>query len=160
MCDKRDRAVTCVFCRDLHRTFKFSGLKQKDVLKRRWSLTESFFQTKLLSRLSHSVCRLLSFPVFLFSVSSLLARDGDSEGGDSHNVMKRHFEQNRDYSHSLQFLDTVIRFRKRENHSLSWVESHKQIYVVIEQWKPESNLCGERGMGGGEIRTFQLACLF
>ena len=58
-------------------------------------------------------------------VSSLLARDGDSEGGDSDNVMKRHFEQNRDYSHSLQFLHTVIRFRKRESHSLSCVESHK-----------------------------------
>ena len=41
------------------------------------------------------------------------------------NIMKRHFEQNRNYSHSPEFLDTVIRFRKRENHSLSCVESHK-----------------------------------
>ena len=65
-------------------------------------------------------------------VSSLLASDGDSEGGDSDNVMERHFEQNRDYSHSFELLDTVIRFRKRENHSLLRVESHKQIFVVIE----------------------------
>ena len=41
------------------------------------------------------------------------------------NIMKRHFEQNRNYSHSPEFLDTVIRFRKRENHSLSCVESDK-----------------------------------
>ena len=32
-CDKRDRAITYVFCRDLHLTLMFSGLLQKDLLK-------------------------------------------------------------------------------------------------------------------------------
>ena len=29
MRDKRDRAITCVFCRDLHLTLMFSGLYKK-----------------------------------------------------------------------------------------------------------------------------------
>ena len=33
VCDKRDRAITCVFCRDLHLTLMFSGLLQKDLFK-------------------------------------------------------------------------------------------------------------------------------
>ena len=33
VCDKRDRAITCVFCRDLHLTLWFSGLLQKDLFK-------------------------------------------------------------------------------------------------------------------------------
>ena len=31
--DKRDRAITCVFCRDLHLTIMFSGLYKKICLK-------------------------------------------------------------------------------------------------------------------------------
>ena len=42
--DKRDRAITCVFCRDLLLTLVFSCLLQKDLLKGRWSLAESFFK--------------------------------------------------------------------------------------------------------------------
>ena len=33
MCYKRDRAITCVLCRDLHLTLKFSGLYKKICLK-------------------------------------------------------------------------------------------------------------------------------
>ena len=31
--DKRDKAITCVFCRDFHLTLMFSGLLQKDLFK-------------------------------------------------------------------------------------------------------------------------------
>ena len=43
----------------------FSGLLQKDLLKGQWNLRQIFFQTKLLSRLSHKVCRLLCSQVLL-----------------------------------------------------------------------------------------------
>ena len=33
MCDKRDRAIICMFCRDLHFTLTISGLLQKDLFK-------------------------------------------------------------------------------------------------------------------------------
>ena len=33
VCDKRDRAITCVFCRDLHLALMFSCVLQKDLLK-------------------------------------------------------------------------------------------------------------------------------
>ena len=33
MRDKRDRAITCVFCRDLHLKLMFSGLYKKICLK-------------------------------------------------------------------------------------------------------------------------------
>ena len=33
VCDKRDRAITYVFRRDLHLTLMFSGLLQKDLFK-------------------------------------------------------------------------------------------------------------------------------
>ena len=35
VCDKRDRAINCVFCRDLHFTLTFFGLLQKDLFKGR-----------------------------------------------------------------------------------------------------------------------------
>ena len=35
VCDKRDRAITCVFCRDIHLKLLFSGILQKDLFKRR-----------------------------------------------------------------------------------------------------------------------------
>ena len=44
VCDKRDRAITGIFCRDRHLTFMISGLLQKDLFKGRWSLEESFFK--------------------------------------------------------------------------------------------------------------------
>ena len=33
MRDKRDKAITCVLCRDLHLTVMFSGRLQKDLFK-------------------------------------------------------------------------------------------------------------------------------
>ena len=35
VCDKRDKAICYVFCRDLHLTSMFSGLLQKDLFKGR-----------------------------------------------------------------------------------------------------------------------------
>ena len=35
MCDKRDRAITCVFYRDLHLTLMFCGLLGKYLFKGR-----------------------------------------------------------------------------------------------------------------------------
>ena len=52
LCYRSDRAITYVFCRDLHLTFMFSGLLQNDLFQ--------VFQTKLLSHLSNKVCRLVS----------------------------------------------------------------------------------------------------
>ena len=43
MCDKRDRAITCQFCHDLHSPLTFSGLLQKDLFKEKGSLAESYF---------------------------------------------------------------------------------------------------------------------
>ena len=34
MCDKRDRAINCVFCRDPQLTLMFSGLLQKDLRRK------------------------------------------------------------------------------------------------------------------------------
>ena len=44
VCDKRERAITCMFRRDLYLTSLFSGLLQKDLFKGGWSLAESFFK--------------------------------------------------------------------------------------------------------------------
>ena len=33
VCDKHDRAITCVFCYDLHLILMFSGLVHKDLFK-------------------------------------------------------------------------------------------------------------------------------
>jgi len=43
----------------------FSGILQKDLFIGRVKFGEKIFQTKLLSHLSHKVCRLLSSPVLL-----------------------------------------------------------------------------------------------
>ena len=45
MCDKHDRAITCVFSRDLYLKLTISGLLKNGVFKGRGKLTESFFQT-------------------------------------------------------------------------------------------------------------------
>ena len=44
VCDKRDRAVTCVFCCDLHLTLLFPFLLHRDVIKGMWSLAKSFLK--------------------------------------------------------------------------------------------------------------------
>ena len=44
MCDKHDRAITCVFCRDLYLKLTISGLLKNGVFKGRGKLTERFFK--------------------------------------------------------------------------------------------------------------------
>ena len=70
LCDKRDWAITGVFCRDLHLKLMFSGLCKKIRFKEN-KVGEKLFQTKLLSRLSHKVCRLRSSPVMLHKFSNI-----------------------------------------------------------------------------------------
>ena len=41
---KRDRAITCVLCHDLHLTPMFSGPLQKDLFEGKWSLAKSCFK--------------------------------------------------------------------------------------------------------------------
>ena len=43
-CDKRDRAITYVFCRHLLLTLMFSGLLRKDLFEGKWSLAKSYFK--------------------------------------------------------------------------------------------------------------------
>lgn len=58
------RAITWVFCHDLHLTLIFSGLLQICLFKGRWKFGGKIVQTKLLLlRLSHKVFSLLSSPV-------------------------------------------------------------------------------------------------
>ena len=59
MCDKHDRAITCM-------SFYFL---QEDVFKGGWSLEKNFLKQKLLSRFGHKVCHLLSSTVLLRNVS-------------------------------------------------------------------------------------------
>ena len=44
VCDKRDKAISYAFCRDLHLTSMFSGLLQKDLFKGKWILAKSYFK--------------------------------------------------------------------------------------------------------------------
>ena len=65
MCDKHDRAITYVFCSaDSLLASMFSGPKKRSVT-RKVKFGEKLFQTKLLSRLSHKVYRLLCSHVLL-----------------------------------------------------------------------------------------------
>ena len=60
VCDKRDRAITYEFCRDLHLTLIWCFKKRS--VERKVKFSGRFFQTKLLS---HKVCRLLPSLVLL-----------------------------------------------------------------------------------------------
>ena len=73
MCDKRDRAITCGFCRDLHLTPRFSGPLQKDLFKGKWSLAKSCFKQNY-CHASHSRFAVF-FPLPSCCVSSLLLED-------------------------------------------------------------------------------------
>ena len=64
MCDKRDSAITCQFWHDLHSPLTFSGLLQKICLKKS-EVWRKVISTKLLSRSSQKVCRLLFSAVLL-----------------------------------------------------------------------------------------------
>ena len=61
MCDKRDRAVAWVFCRDLHLTLLF--------------LFFFFFEIKLLSSSSHKVYRILSSSALLRKLTTISTND-------------------------------------------------------------------------------------
>ena len=63
--DESDKVITCVLCRYLHLTLMFSGRFSKISVQRKVKFGEELFQTKLLSRLSHKLCRLLSSPDLL-----------------------------------------------------------------------------------------------
>ena len=71
MCDKRDRATTCEFYRDiifLILIFQFISyflVLYKKICLKKVKFGGTLFQRKLLSRLSQKVCRLLSSPVLL-----------------------------------------------------------------------------------------------
>ena len=66
MCDKHDRAITYMFCQDLHLTLMFYGLLQKDLFKLKWSLVKRYFkQNYCHAYLSHKVCCLLPSPVLV-----------------------------------------------------------------------------------------------
>ena len=60
-----------MLCRDLHLTLMFSGL-YKEICLREREVWRKLFQTKLLSRLSHKVCRLLSSPVLLHKFTVII----------------------------------------------------------------------------------------
>ena len=60
--DKSDRAITGVFCRDIHWTLMFSGLYQEDLSKEKWSFAKIHFKQNF----CHSCHTLLfSSPVLL-----------------------------------------------------------------------------------------------
>ena len=56
-------------CRDPHLTLMFSGLCENICLM---ESGVKLFQTKLLSRLSHKVCRLLSSPILLRKFTNII----------------------------------------------------------------------------------------
>ena len=74
MCDKRDKAISYVFCRDLHLTSMFSGLLQKDLFKGRWILAKSYFKQNY-CHACHTRFAVF-FPLPSFCVSSLIKSPG------------------------------------------------------------------------------------
>ena len=70
VCDKRDIAITCEFCSDLHLTSMFSGL-YKNICLMESEVCRKVISKKILSGLAHKVCCLCSSPVLLH-ISSLM----------------------------------------------------------------------------------------
>ena len=83
MCDKRDRNFACVFCCDLH-LILMSLVFYKGPVKRR----VKFGGAQLFSRLSHKVCRLLSFPVLLRKFSITLRTTATAAKTSESNPLK------------------------------------------------------------------------
>ena len=77
MCDKRDKAISYVFCRDLHLTSMFSGLLQKGLFKGKWILAKRYFKQNY-CRSCHTRFALF-FPLPSCCVSSLLIRGAVSQ---------------------------------------------------------------------------------
>ena len=48
MCDKRDRAIACEFCGDLHLPLIFSGLLQKKLFKERCEVCRKGISSKII----------------------------------------------------------------------------------------------------------------
>ena len=71
MFDKRDRAITYMFCHDLDLTPMFSGLLQEGLFEGNLSVAKSFFKQKVLSHLSPKVCHLLSSSVLLHKLTNV-----------------------------------------------------------------------------------------
>ena len=71
-CDKPNKAITCMFCRDLHSTLMFSGLLQKRSVMKVWR--------KIYSKLNYCHVFHTRFAVFFplpsCCISSVLARKG------------------------------------------------------------------------------------
>ena len=70
MYDKRDRAITCVFCRDLQLNQCFLVLYKKICLKES-EVWRKVVSNKIIVTLVHKVCRLLSSPVLLRKCTKL-----------------------------------------------------------------------------------------
>ena len=77
MCDKRDKAISYLFCRDLHLTSMFSGLLQKDLFKGKWILAKRYFKQNY-CRACHTRFALF-FPLPSCCLSSLLIRGAVSQ---------------------------------------------------------------------------------
>ena len=77
MCDKPDKAISYVFCRDLHLTSMFSGLLQNDLFKGKWILAKRYFKQNY-CRACHTRFAVF-FPLPSCCVSSLLIRGAVSQ---------------------------------------------------------------------------------
>lgn len=62
---KREIAITCEFCCDLHLTLRVFWSKQMIPLKESEVIGKKLFHTKLWSCLAHKVYRLCSSPIWL-----------------------------------------------------------------------------------------------
>ena len=71
VCDKRDIAITCDFCSDLHLTLMFSGLYKNICLMESEVCRKVIKKNTVLSGLAHKVCCLCTSPVLLH-ISSLM----------------------------------------------------------------------------------------
>ena len=69
----------------IHLTLMLFALLQKDLFKGILEFGGRFFQTKLLSRLSHKVCRHLSSP-FLLHKFTIFERDNGTVMGDYYRI--------------------------------------------------------------------------
>ena len=76
MCDKRDKAVSYVFCRDLHLTSMFSGRLPKDLFKGKWILAKSYFRQNY-CHACHTRFAVF-FPLPSCCVSLLISHNGSS----------------------------------------------------------------------------------
>ena len=64
MRDKRDRAITCVFCRDLHLKLMFSGLYKKICLKESEVWRKIILNKSIVTLVTQGLpCSFLSRPV-------------------------------------------------------------------------------------------------